>query len=125
MAFATHIGAVSMAGSAGIARPVRPSGSGVSTVLDAVDAAFDLSSRNTNVLSEYHSLSGEDRESFIEITAALLRQGHIGTVTYEVDGRPVRTDVTVDIANHRNRGARYYDERRDDPPPPPVLSLTA
>ena len=74
----------------------------------AVDAVFDLSGRRGDLFGRYAALGKEDRESFLQVTASLLKQGIVGTETLQVNGRPYRSDVTTRLGDERLRRAPIY-----------------
>lgn len=78
------------------------------SVFGAVSSVFDLSGRRGSIFVNFKALGEEDRATFLQVTASLLKQGIVGEETVRVDGRPVRTDATTRLGDERLRRAPVY-----------------
>ncbi len=81
---------------------------------NAVDRVMDLSLENRNVFTSLDGLSGEERDSFLDLLAGLLKQGIVGIETLDVRGRPYERFATNSIGDDRFRGAKDHLARNRD-----------
>lgn len=92
--------------------PIAPRGPRGGSAIGAIDALFDLSAGRRDPFSTLGRLSGEELESFLQMTADLLRAGIVGIETLEVEGQPRETFVSTRAAAPDLRGAPPYVDRR-------------
>lgn len=79
-----------------------------SSVFSAVSGAFDLTGPRRSLFVDFGRLSPEDRGTFLQVTASLLKQGIVGNETVRVNGRPVTSDATTRLGDERLRRAPAY-----------------
>lgn len=77
-------------------------------VFTAVDSFFNLG--KSNRFDDFHSLSSEDKETFIKIVADLAKSGYMGYEELLVNNKIERHDIVNKIGDERIRGAKVYDE---------------
>lgn len=74
----------------------------------AVDAVFQLTGPRGDLLGQYRAMTPEDRATFLQVTASLLKQGIVGNEILEINGQPYHTDTTTRLGDPRLRQARPY-----------------
>ena len=85
--------------------------SGSRDVYTAVDSFYNMG--KSNRFEDFHNLSREDKETFVNIVAELAKSGYMGYEELIVDNKVERHDIAHQIGDDRIRGARVYDESKD------------
>lgn len=80
-------------------------------VFSAVDSFFNLG--KSNRFEQFHELSPEDKERFVQIVADLAKAGYMGYEELVVNKKVERHDLENKIGDQRIRGARVYDNAKD------------
>ena len=92
--------------------PFVPSGSRGGAAIGAVDALFDLSPGRRGLFSKLDRLDKEELDSFLKMTAGLLRAGIVGIETLDIAGRPYESFISTRAAAPELRGAPPLIDRR-------------
>ncbi len=82
--------------------------SNTSKVFKKIDDFFNLGKPNR--LST-EGMSKEEKDEFLQVLAALLKEGIVGYEVLEVDGKPEKHFIVNQIGNERIRGAKLYKDR--------------
>lgn len=80
-------------------------------VFSAVDSFFNTG--KSNRFEQFHRLSAEDKEQFVQIVADLAKAGYMGYQELVVNRKVERHDLENKIGDQRIRGARVYDSAKD------------
>lgn len=79
-------------------------------VFNAVDSFFNLGTSNR--FQDFHRLSPENKEQFVQIVADLAKAGYMGYEELVVNDKVERHDLENRIGDQRIRGARVYDSAK-------------
>lgn len=79
--------------------------SNTAKVLNKLDNFMNLGSSNRLDLD---GLNETEKEEFLKMMADLIQNGIIGYEVLEIDGKPEKHDILMQIVDPRTRGAKLY-----------------
>lgn len=74
----------------------------------ATEAMLNLTAPRHAAWDTAHSLSPQDRESYLSTLATLLKSGIVGIETLDVNGHPYTRFAELAIGDEQHRGAPQY-----------------
>ena len=85
--------------------------SNTAKVMNNIDKFFNLGSDNRTQLSD---MNPAEQQEFIKMTADLIKHGVIGYEVLEVNHKPEKHDVVLEIGDQRIKGAKLYKKVGDN-----------
>jgi hypothetical protein len=79
--------------------------SNTAKVFDNVDKFMNLSRLDR---TDLRNMNSEEKKEFLKMTADLIQHGIIGYEVLEVNGKPEKHDITLQIGDERLYGAKLY-----------------
>jgi hypothetical protein len=81
--------------------------SNTAKVMNNIDKFMNLGRTDRADMSEMNS---EEREEFIKMTADLIKHGIVGYEVLDVNGKPEKHDITLQIGDERLYGIKLYNK---------------
>ncbi len=85
--------------------------SNTAKVFDKIDRFMNLGKSDRLQIND---LNSAERNEFIKMQAALLKKGIVGYEVLEINGKPEKHDIVLQIGNERTYGAKLYKKRGYD-----------
>ena len=85
--------------------------SNTAKVMNNIDKFFNLGSDNRTQLSD---MNPAEQQEFIKMTADLIKHGVMGYEVLEVNHKPEKHDIVLEIGHQRIKGAKLYKKVGDN-----------
>ncbi len=82
--------------------------SNTAKVMNNIDKFFNLGSSDRTELSD---MNGAEQQEFIKMTADLIKHGVMGYEVLDVNHKPEKHDIVLEIGDQRIKGAKLYKKQ--------------
>ena len=82
--------------------------SNTAKVMNNIDKFFNLGSDNRTQLSD---MNPAEQQEFIKMTADLIKHGVMGYEVLDVNHKPEKHDIVLEIGDQRIKGAKLYKKQ--------------